>query len=298
MDNKYIVLFLAFLCVFVFVLWCFSSEHKQTASKAPRWFSFFLPMGDVFANDFGEWLSRTFFIFSGKMQKWSDDAGLHWSPARIYGLQITVMLTAVIIVGVLLFMIKVSLFYTVCLLILVAVASFFLPLMSIIRIARKRTAEIARILPFAIDLISSAMNAGLDFASAVRYYTSLKFTDTLSLEFNVLLSEIELGKSRADALRNMADRMKSDDFNRFVSAIVYSLESGTAIIDVMQVQADEIRRLRFTRLEQENAKVPSKMLVPIVLCIVPAVFITVLVPIILSIKDVGLFKLILEKGIW
>jgi hypothetical protein len=59
-----------------------------------------------------------------------------------------------------------------------------------------------------------------------------------------------------------------------------------------------LTNLRFTRLEQENAKVPSKMLVPIVLCIVPAVFITVLVPIILSIKDVGLFKLILEKGIW
>jgi pilus assembly protein TadC len=63
-------------------------------------------------------------------------------------------------------------------------------------------------------------------------------------------------------------------------------------------QADEVRRLRFARLEQENAKVPSKMLVPIILCIVPAVFITVLVPIILSIKDTGIFSVISQKGIW
>lgn len=298
MEKKYLILLLAFLCVFVFVLWCFSADQKIKSGKAPRWFSFFLPMGDLFAADFGEWICRTFSILSGKIQKWSNDAGLCWSPARIFGLQITVMLTAVIIAGVLLFVVSVPLLYSVSLLILVAAASFFLPLMSIIKMAQKRTAEISKILPFAIDLISSAMNAGLDFASAVRYYTSLNFTDSLSVEFNVLLSEIELGKSRADALRNMAERMKSDDFNRFVSAVVYSLESGTAIIDVMQVQADEVRRLRFARLEQENAKVPSKMLVPIVLCIVPAVFIMVLVPIILSIKDVGLLKLILEKGIW
>ena len=56
--------------------------------------------------------------------------------------------------------------------------------------------------------------------------------------------------------------------------------------------------MRFSRLEQENAKVPSKMLIPIIFFIVPAVFIMVLVPIILSVKDTGLLTIISEKGIW
>ena len=298
MEKKYIILFLAFLGIFIFVLWCFPGERKEKENKIPYWFNFFMPMGDLFAQDFGEWLSKTFFVFSGKLQKWSNDSGLQWSPARIIGLQFTVMLTAVILTGVFLFVVDVPLFYALWLIAFMAVICGMLPLLTIIRRAHMRTAEISRILPFAIDLIASAMNAGLDFASSVRYYTTLNFKDPLSVEFNVLLSEIELGKSRADALKNMAARLKSDDFDRFVSAIVYSLESGTAIIDVMQIQADEVRRIRFARLEQENAKVPSKMLVPIILCIVPAVFITVLVPIILSIKDTGIFSVISQKGIW
>lgn len=298
MEKKYIILFLAFLGSFIFVLWCFPGEKKQREHKIPYWFNFFTPLGDLFANDCGEWFDRVFSLLSCKMQKLSNDSGLQWAPARIIGLQITVLLTAVILAGVFLFMVNVSFFYSIWLIVAIGLIAGLMPLMTIARMAKKRTSEISRVLPFAIDLISSAMNAGLDFASAVRYYNTLNFKDPLSVEFNVLLSEIELGKSRADALKNMAIRIKSDEFDRFVSAIVYSLESGAAIIEVMQIQADEVRRIRFSRLEQENAKVPSKMLVPIILCIVPAVFITVLVPIILSIKDVGLFTIISQKGIW
>lgn len=298
MEKKYIILFLAFLGSFIFVLWCFPGERKQRENKAPYWFNFFIPLGDLFANDCGAWFDRVFSPLSSKMQKLSNDSGLQWAPARIIGLQITVLLTTVLLTGVFLFMVNVSFFYSIWLIVIMGLIAGLMPLMTISRMAKKRTSEISRILPFAIDLISSAMNAGLDFSSAVRYYNSLNFKDPLSVEFNVLLSEIELGKSRSDALRNMASRLKSDEFDRFAAAIVYSLESGAAIIDVMQIQADEVRRIRFSRLEQENAKIPSKMLVPIVLCIVPAVFITVLVPIILSIKDIGLFTVISQKGIW
>ena len=298
MDKKYMILFLAFLGVFIFVLWCFPGGKKQKENKVPFWFNFFIPLGDLFAHDLGEWLERLFFVFSAKVRKWSNDAGLQWPPSRIFGLQITVMLTALTFAGVLLFLVEISFFYAFWLLAAVALVAFLLPLAKIVSMAKKRTSEISRVLPFAIDLISSAMNAGLDFASALRYYTALNLHDPLSVEFNVLLSEIELGKTRSEALRNMADRMKSDDFNRFVAAIIYGLESGTAIIEVMQLQANEVRRMRFSRLEQENAKVPSKMLIPIIFFIVPAVFIMVLVPIILSVKDTGLLTIISEKGIW
>lgn len=298
MERKYIILFLAFLGSFIFVLWCFPGEKKEKEDKVPYWFRFFMPMADLFAQDAGEWLSSVFIEYSTRLRRWGNDSGLQWLPARIIGLQIAMMLTTLIFVSIFLFMVDVSLFYSVWLIAALMILAAVLPVMVVIKLAKTRTAEISRILPFAIDLISSAMNAGLDFTSAVRYYTALEFQDSLSKEFNVLLSEIELGKSKSEALRNMMDRVKSDEFSRFVSAIAYSLESGAAIIDVMQIQADEVRRLRFVRLENENAKVPSKMLVPIILCIVPAVFITVLVPIILSIKDISLFTIISQKGIW
>lgn len=294
MGSEYLILFLAFLGVFIFVLWCFPGEAPQEKRHLPRWFYPFLPLGDLFAQDAGAWLERVLTPWSGRVKKWSDEAGLQWTPARIYGLQLTFALTAVVIFGVGFFLLAVPSFYALPMVVALTLLSGAYPVWYIYRRARKRLYEISRILPFAIDLICASMNAGLDFVSSVRYYTTLHFQDPLSLEFNVLLSEIELGKSRSEALRNMSMRIKADEFDRFVSAIVYSLESGTAIIDVMQLQADEVRRLRFSRLEQEIAKVPSKMIFPIVVCIVPAMFIMVLVPIIIKVKDLGIFQTIFK----
>ena len=294
MSKEFMILFLGFLGVFIFVLWCFPGESHQEKSKLPRWFYPFIPLGDLFAQDAGAWLEKVLLPWSGRVKKWSDEAGLQWSAARIYGLQMTFALTAVVLFGVVFFVLSMAVTYALLITILMAAAAGMYPVAYIHRRAQKRLYEINRILPFAIDLISASMNAGLDFVSSVRYYTTLHFQDPLSVEFNVLLSEIELGKSRSEALRNMAQRIKAAEFDRFVSAIVYSLESGTAIIDVMQLQSDEVRRLRFSRLEQEIAKVPSKMIFPIVVCIVPSMFIMVLVPLILKVKDLGIFQAIFK----
>ena len=294
MGKEYVILFLAFLGVFIFVLWCFPGETTQEKNRLPRWFYPFLPLGDLFAQDAGVWFENVLAPWSGRVKKWSDEAGLQWSPARIYGLQMTFALTAVVLFGVVFFILSLPSSYAVPMVIAFTVLAGAYPMWYIYRRAKKRLYEINRILPFAIDRICASMNAGLDFVSSVRYYTTLHFQDPLSVEFNVLLSEIELGKSRFEALRNMSMRIKADEFDRFVSAIIYSLESGTAIIDVMQLQADEVRRLRFSRLEQEIAKVPSKMILPIVICIVPAMFIMVLVPIIMKVKDLGVFQTIFK----
>lgn len=294
MEKEFVIWLLAFLGVFILVLWCFPSEHTQEKSKLPRWFYPFLPLADLFAQDVGIWLEKILLLWSGRVKKWSDEAGLQWSAARVYGLQMTFALTAAVLLGTGFFLLPVSSYYTVPLVAAMALAAGAYPVIYIRRRAKKRLYHINRILPFAIDLICASMNAGLDFISAVRYYTMLHFDDPLSLEFNILLSEIELGKSRSDALRNMSMRVRAEEFDRFVSAILYSMESGTAIIDVMQLQADEVRRLRFARMEQEIAKVPSKMIIPIVLCIVPSMFILILVPLIMKVKDIGIFQAIFK----
>ncbi len=295
MPFEYLIFLLTFLGIFVFVLWsCSSAEQGVQNRKQPWWINLSAPMAELFSRDAGKWQERNFHRRSSKLQKLCGEAGLDWKPAYIYGLQTTLALIAFLLSGGIAVLLSFPPGYTVPLVIIFTVCGWLYPEIYLRKIARKRLYEISRILPFVIDLICSSMSAGLDFVSSIRYYNSLNFSDTLSQEFNVLLREIELGKSRSDALRNMADRVRAEEFDRFVSAIIYSLESGTAIIEVMQLQADEVRRLRFARMEQQIAKVPSKMIIPIVICIVPAMFIMILVPVLLSVKDIGLFQAIFK----
>ncbi len=294
MELEYMIFFLTFLGVFVFVLWSFPGEKQTEDKKQNWWLSATAPLAELFSHDAGKLLERCFYRHSSKLQKTCGEAGLNWTPAYIYGLQTTLALIAFLFTGSLMFLLNYPLGYALPLIIAFTVCAWLYPELYVRKLARKRLYEISRVLPFAIDLICSSMSAGLYFVNAVRYYTSLNFKDPLSLEFNILLREIELGKNRSDALRNMAEHIRAEEFDRFVSAIVYSLESGTAIIEVMQLQADEARRLRFSRMEQQIAKVPSKMIVPIVICIVPAMFLMILVPVILSVKDIGLFQAIFK----
>ena len=293
-NNEFVLLFLAFTGIFVFVLWCLSGNRSEAEHAVPQWLCPFLPMADVFGQDTGKYINRILPVYSSRIQKWCAEAGFNWNSQLVYGLQFTLGLIVLAVAGAVLFFLELPSWYAVAIAAFLALGAFWYPVLFIYQRAEKRIYEISRIMPFAIDLLCSSMSAGLDFVSSVRYYNSLNLTDPLSVEFTVLLREIELGKSRSDALLNMAKRVQCSEFDRFISAIVYSLESGTAIIDVMQLQADEVRRIRFARLEQQIAKVPSKMLVPIILCIVPSMFIMILVPLILSVRELGIFSALFE----
>ena len=166
------------------------------------------------------------------------------------------------------------------------------PLMYIDKAAEERESEIMRHLPFAIDLISSSMKAGLDFGAAVRYLLSTGENDVLRREFAVFLQEVELGKNRTEALRDMEKRINVTEFSRFISAIAYGMESGSSIIDVMRIQAEEMRRVKFARAEQQAARAPVKMIIPMGVFVCPSMFIMILVPIFLRIKDSGVLSMI------
>ncbi len=294
MQLEYLIFLLTFAGIFVFVIGIFPAGNNSENKNLPWWLATASPLAELFSRDIGKWLEQWFFRHSSKLQKLCGEAGLNWTSAYIYGLQTTLALIVFLLAGSVVFLLNFPFSFAVPLILAFTVCGWFCPELYVRKTARKRLYEISRILPFSIDLICSSMSAGLDFVSAIRYYNSLNFNDPLSLEFNTLLREIELGKSRSDALRNMAERIRTEEFDRFVSAIIYSLESGTAIIEVMQLQADEVRRIRFANMEQQIAKVPSKMLVPIIICIVPAMFIMILVPVILSVKDIGLFQAIFK----
>jgi tight adherence protein C len=162
------------------------------------------------------------------------------------------------------------------------------PPTTVAGMADRRQQEIIKSLPFAIDLVGSAMRSGLDFNAAIRYFVSLGIPGALSMEFGIMQKQIELGKTRVEALTNMAERVDTPEFTTFVGAVAHGTEIGASIVDTMVIQSEEMRRARFNLAEQKAQRAPSLMILPMALFIMPAVFIIIFVPVYLKIQASGM----------
>jgi tight adherence protein C len=161
------------------------------------------------------------------------------------------------------------------------------PSMAIQKAAEERQKTLRKNLPFAIDLITSAMRAGLDFMASVRYYVTNTEPGPLTQEFGQVLKETELGKSRIEALHSMSERIQLDEFKSLVTAVSEGAEMGASIVDTLSVHAEEIRRARFAAAERQAQRAPSLIILPMILFIMPSVFIIIFTPVFLRVKDSG-----------
>jgi len=156
---------------------------------------------------------------------------------------------------------------------------WIMPTMLISSLASTRQKQILKALPFAIDLLASAMRSGLDFTAAVNYYVTQEgHRNVLAQEFGLMMRDMQLGKTRIEALESMIDRIQSDDFTSFASAVIHGTEIGAAISQTIKVQGEEMRRRRFARAEEQAGKAPGKMLFPMAIFIMPAFFLMLAVP--------------------
>ena len=165
---------------------------------------------------------------------------------------------------------------------------WLIPIVQIQNLAEARQTAIRRELPFSIDLISSAMAAGLDFAAAVRYYVERSKVSPLTQEFGVTLKMLELGSNRNDALKAMSDRLGIDEFRSLVNAVVQGTEMGSSITDTLRINAEEIRRVRVAAAERKAQRAPSLMMIPMALFIMPSVFVIIFVPIYIRVQSSGM----------
>lgn len=166
---------------------------------------------------------------------------------------------------------------------------FVMPSTIILNEADKRQTQIIKSLPFSIDLIGSAMRSGIDFTAAIRYYVSTEKEDNpLALEFGILLRQLELGKTRIEALEDMTKRVQHDAFGAFSSAVIHGMEVGASIVETMKIQAEEMRRVRFNTAERKAAKAVSAMIFPIAVFIMPAMFLIIGVPVLIRVFGSGL----------
>ncbi|TCO34239.1 tight adherence protein C [Kribbella steppae] len=166
-----------------------------------------------------------------------------------------------------------------------ATAGFFLPDLLLYNAGLKRQDKIQRALPDALDLLTVCVEAGLGFDAALAQ-VARNTRGPLAAEFSRVLQEIQIGKSRSQALRAMTDRTTVPELRSFVSALVQAGELGITIADVLREQAKEMRLRRRQRAEEKAQKVPVKILFPLVFCLFPSMFIVILGPAALSIVQV------------
>ena len=148
----------------------------------------------------------------------------------------------------------------------------------------KRQYKIQRALPDALDLLSITVEAGLGFDAAVAR-VAREEGGPLGEELHRLLQEMQLGKARSDALRDLGERSSVPELKSFVMAMVQADVFGISIGKVLHVQAAELRLKRRQRAEEQAQKVPVKIIFPLILCIFPALFVVLLGPAAITIYD-------------
>jgi tight adherence protein C len=155
-----------------------------------------------------------------------------------------------------------------------AAAGFFLPDLLLYNSGQKRQQRLAVSLPEGLDLLTICVEAGLGFDAALAQ-VARNLNGPLAAEFARVLQEMQIGKSRAEAMRALAERTSVPELRAFVAALTQSAELGIPVASVLREQAKEMRVRRRQRAEAQAQKVPVKMTFPLIGCMLPALFVVV-----------------------
>ena len=164
------------------------------------------------------------------------------------------------------------------LLILVGVVAMYMyPTISLERKAKKRQKEITIALAGVLDLLTVCMEAGLSLDMAIMRVGESD-ESLLAKEFQKLLNEIRLGRQRGEALMAMAERNDVEELTEFCRAVVQAEPLGVSVVNVLRIQSEEMRRRRKQRAEEAGHRAPVLILLPMMGCIFPCVFVILLGP--------------------
>lgn len=142
---------------------------------------------------------------------------------------------------------------------------------------RIRKTNMLKELPDVLDLLTVSVEAGLGFDGAVVHVID-KSKGTLAEEFKITLRELQMGKTRREALKDLGERTNVDDILTFVGAMIQADQLGVPVSKILRAQAEQVRIKRRQRVEEKAMKAPVKMLLPLVFFIFPTVFIVLMGP--------------------
>ena len=167
-----------------------------------------------------------------------------------------------------------------------AILGFYLPDLVLQGRIDARQKGIRKAMPDGLDLLTICVEAGLGFDAAMSKLYE-KWDNELGRAFGRVVREIQLGKLRREALRDMADRLGVTEMSSFVAAVIQSEQLGVSMAHVLRIQADQMRVRRRQLAEEEAHKAPIKMLLPMGIFIFPALCIVLMTPAFLILIESG-----------
>jgi tight adherence protein C len=169
---------------------------------------------------------------------------------------------------------------------LLSAGGYIAPDMSLDRRAKDRGKAIEKELPDILDQMTIGVEAGLGFDAALGR-VARENEGPVAEEFGRMMQDRQLGMSREDAFQRVADRAASPDLKAFVLALTQATKHGMPLATVLRVQADEMRQKRRVRAEEKALSLPVKLVLPLVVCILPALFTVILGPAVFRMNSEG-----------
>jgi len=163
-----------------------------------------------------------------------------------------------------------------------AFIGFFAPDFYLLNKVKEKKDAIVRIFPETVDLLDMCINAGADFLSAIKWVVEKSSPNPFIEQLSIVLSEIQVGKTRSQALKDMANRLKLADISSFTRTIIQSERMGTSIEEAFRSLSEDTRDKRFQSGERYAIKASLKILFPLLFCILPAILIVVAGPVIIK----------------
>jgi tight adherence protein C len=217
--------------------------------------------------------------YSERLQTKLDVAGNPpgWTVDRIVSLKVVGIGAGIVAGGLFALLLDWSLVRTFIAIAGGGVLGYYAPNLYLYQKGHDRTEQMQRALPDALDLLSISVEAGLGFDAALSQ-VARNTEGPLAGEFARVLQEMQIGLGRSAALRALGDRSTLPDLRSFTSAMVQADAFGIPVGQVLRVQSSEIRVKRRQRAEEQAQKVPVKIMIPLVLFILPCLFIAVIGP--------------------
>ena len=160
---------------------------------------------------------------------------------------------------------------------------FYLPRIWLRSVVRRKQDKIRRALPDALDMLSVCADAGLGFDQSLQR-VSESWKSPLATEFARVVAEMNMGQTRAQAMRNMSNRLDVPELSSFVAVILQSDELGMSISDTLHAQANQMRIERRYWAQEQARKIPIKMLFPLIFLILPAMWVVILGPAVITLR--------------
>lgn len=170
---------------------------------------------------------------------------------------------------------------------IVALIGMFYPLIWVNDQVKKRHLQITRALPYNLDLLTLSVEAGLDFTAALGKVVEKGKGGPLRDEFQLVLKQLKMGKTREEALKSLIVRVDLPSLSTFVTALIQADKMGTSIGKVLRIQSTQLRIERTQRAEKLANEAPVKMLFPLIACIFPTVFMVLFGPIVFALMFGG-----------